>query len=344
MPLRDKRRGRMTVRDDYRKFSELLDLIQLLCRPMNGLTYEEIMEFMHCSRKTAERSIKFLADRFGDALVVNSDPQNTKQHRFRLEMPDSLPPEYINANDMIGLNVAVNRIKNEDIRKNLQSLEYKLNRIIETKKSIRELNDIEAMILSRTNTAAPYPHIKTDESVLTTLQYAVIAFTKVCATYEYREGKSERATLCPLGFLYGHSNNYLVAYKDGDKKTIRTYIIGQLSDIELTDKQFNPGRFDINKYANESFGMYHSDNGPFDVEWLASADVSNAIQRYNFHPTQQFIKNKDGTTTIKMRADGFYEMSWYLFQWQGKIKPIAPKLLVDTYYELLNNIVKNSRK
>lgn len=331
-------------RDDYRKFSELLDCIQLLCRPMSGLTYDEIKNHMHCSRKTAERTIKFLGERFGEALVITPDPNNTKQLRFRLEMPDDLPPEYINANDMLALNAAVNRIKNDDIRKNLESLEYKLNRMIQVKKSIRELNDMEAMILSRTNTAAPYPHIKTDESVLTTLQYAVIAFTKVRATYEYREGKTERATLCPLGFLYGHSNNYLVAYKDGDKKTIRTYILGQLSDIELTDKQFNPGRFDINKYANESFGMYHSDNGPFDVEWLASADVSDAILRYNFHPTQQFIKNKDGTTTIKMRADGFYEMSWYLFQWQGKIKPVAPKLLVDTYYELLNNIVKNSKK
>ena len=40
---------------------------------------------------------------------------------------------------------------------------------------------------------------------------------------KYREGKSERYTLCPLGFLYGHNNNYLVAYKEGDKKTIKTY-------------------------------------------------------------------------------------------------------------------------
>ena len=334
----------VAARDDYRKFSELLDLIQLLCRPMIGLTYDEIADVMHSSRKTAERTVRFLSERFGEALVKTPDPINTKQYRLRLELPDDLPPEYINANDMLGLNAAVNRIKNEDIRKNLESLEYKLNRMIQVKKSIRELNDMEAMILSRTNTAAPYPHIKTDESVLTTLQYAVIAFTKVVATYEYREGKSERYTLCPLGFLYGHNNNYLVAYKDGDKKTIRTYILGQLSDIELTNKQFNPGKFDINKYAQESFGMYHSDKGPFDVEWLASADVSDAVLRYNFHPTQQFIKNKDGTTTIKMQADGFYEMSWYLFQWQGKIKPVAPKLLVDTYYELLNNIVKNSKK
>lgn len=334
----------VAIRDDYRKFSELLDFIQLLCRPMNGVTYEEIMDVMHCSRKTAERTIKFLTERFGEAMVITPNPTNTKQHRFRLEMPDDLPPEYITTNDMLGLNAAVNRIKNDDIRKNLESLEYKLNRMIQIKKSVRELNDMEAMILSRTNTAAPYPHIKTDETVLNALQYAVIAFTKVQVTYNYREGKSERYTLCPLGFLYGHSNNYLVAYKDGDKKTIKTYILGQLSNVELTNKQFNPGKFDINKYAKESFGMYHSKEGPFDVEWLADSDVADAVMRYNFHPTQQLIKNKNGTITIKMRADGFQEMSWYLFQWQGKIKPVAPKLLVDTYYELLNNIVKNSKK
>ena len=332
------------IRDDYRKFSELLDFIQLLCKPMYGLTYEEIMNFMHCSRKTAERTIKFLSERFGDALVITPDSINTKQHRFRLELPDDLPPEYITTNDMLGLNAAVNRIKNEEIRKNLESLEYKLNRMIQIKKPLRELNDMEAMILSRTNTAAPYPHIRTDENVLNSLQYAVMAFTKVNVTYHYRDGKTDRYTLCPLGFLYGHNNNYLVAYKDGDKNTIKTYILGQLSDVELTNKQFNPGRFNIDKYANESFGMYHSKEGPFDVEWLADADIAEAVQRYNFHPTQQMIKNKDGTITIKMCADGFQEMSWYLFQWQGKIKPVAPKQLVTTYKELLDNLVKNSKK
>ena len=30
----------MAVRDDYRKFNELLDLIQQLCKPMAGMTYE----------------------------------------------------------------------------------------------------------------------------------------------------------------------------------------------------------------------------------------------------------------------------------------------------------------
>ena len=333
----------MAVRDDYRKFNELLDLIQQLCKPMAGMTYEEIMAFMGCSRKTAERTIRFLAERFGDAMVTSPDPGNPKQHRFRLEMPDDLPPEYISSGDMIALNAAVNRIKNEEIHRHLESLEYKLNRMLQLKKSIRELNDMEAMILSRTNTAAPFPHIKTDENVVGMLQYAVMSSTKVNATYNYRDGRSERHTICPLGFLYGHSNNYLVAYKNSDKKNIRTYIISQLSDIENTDKRFSPGKFDIKKYAMESFGMYHSENGPYDVEWLADADVADAVLRYTFHPTQQFIKNSDGTVTIKMRADGFKEMSWYLFQWSGKIKPIAPAELVSTYNGILKDIILNSQ-
>jgi predicted DNA-binding transcriptional regulator YafY len=244
---------------------------------------------------------------------------------------------------MIALNAAVNRIKNEEIHRNLETLEYKLNRILQTKKSVRELNDIEAMILSRTNTAAPYPHIKTDENIICALQNAIISSTKLNITYRYRNGHCEQHDICPLGFLYGHTNNYLVAYKDNNKKNIRAYIINQLANIENTNKRFNPGKFDIKKYALESFGMYHSENGPYDVEWLADADISDEIMRYTFHPTQKIIKNTDGTITIKMRADGFREMSWYLFQWAGKIHPIAPKELVDTYNDILDKITANSK-
>ena len=62
----------MKIRDDYHKFGAILDLIQQLCKPMSGMTYEEIMSFMGCSRKTAERTIKFLGERFDDALVVST--------------------------------------------------------------------------------------------------------------------------------------------------------------------------------------------------------------------------------------------------------------------------------
>ena len=60
----------MTNRDDYRKFSQLLNLIQDLCRPIGGMTYDDIMTNLDCGRKTAERTIKFLGEQFGDALIA----------------------------------------------------------------------------------------------------------------------------------------------------------------------------------------------------------------------------------------------------------------------------------
>lgn len=328
----------MTERDDYRKFSQLLNLIQQLCRPIGGMTYADIMDVMDCGRKTAERTVKFLGEQFGDAFVTVNDPINTKLRRFRLEMPDGLPPTYLADEDIIALNTAIKTIKNDDIRIALSSLEYKLNRMLQFKRSVRELNDIEAMVMSRATTATPYPYIKTDRKMMDILQHAVISGTKVMANYETEYAKSGVRKLCPLGFLYGYTNNYLVAYKEDKPHIIRTYILDGLHDVKPTHEHFNPGKFDLEKYAAESFGAYHSEHGPYDVKWRADADIADKIQRYVFHPTQKFIPQPDGSVIIKMRADGFYEMSWYLFQWGGKIKPVAPQSLVDTYNELLGNL------
>lgn len=328
----------MTERDDYRKFSQLLHLIQQLCRPIGGMTYADIMNEMDCSRKTAERTVRFLSEQFGDAFITTPDPENGKTYRFRLEIPDGLPPTYLNTEEIIALNTAVKGTKNEDIRAALSSLEYKLNRMLQVKKSLRELNDLEAMVMSQSTTAAPYPYIKTDKKIMNTLQHAVISGTKVVATYETEYAKPGTRKLCPLGFLYGYTNNYLVAYKDGEEHIIRTYILDGLHNVRGTNEHFNVGKFNLEKYAAESFGAYHSINGPYDVKWRADADVADKIKRYMFHPTQKFIPQPDGSVIIKMRADGFYEMSWYLFQWNGKIKPVAPQELVDTYNELLGNL------
>ena len=61
----------MKIRDDYHKFGAILDLIQQLCKPMSGMTYEEIMSFMGCSRKTAEVEAAGLLVRFLTGKYIN---------------------------------------------------------------------------------------------------------------------------------------------------------------------------------------------------------------------------------------------------------------------------------
>ncbi|MCQ2599673.1 MAG: WYL domain-containing protein [Alphaproteobacteria bacterium] len=329
------------ARDDYRKFDELLDLIQDMCRPIGGMSYNDIMERLNCSRKTVERIINFLSERFPDSFEKTSDPINPKIQRFRLDSPDGLPPEYLTDDEMLALNAAVKRIKNETINKPLSSLEYKLNRIIGMKKGVRQMNDLEGAILSRTSVVRPYPHIEIDAEIMHTLQYAVLSGHQVQIKYNSADGDLKKYTLCPVGFLYGNSNNYLLAYKDTVSGNVCEFILSRITSLKIKKDHFNASKFDINSYVSESFGAYHSEHGKYDVVWHVSKNAAPAACRYTFHESQKIIKHNDGSLTIKMKCDGLWEMAWYLFQWRGEIVPIAPQELVNVYSDFLHRATES---
>ncbi len=327
------------IRDDNKKFGKLLDLIQELSGRPTGMTYADIMELMRYQDvRQANRDIGFIKTRFADAFLEERDPINPRIKRFRLLSPKGLPLESLTQEEMVALSSAIRTVHNDDICEPLKKLEYKIKCFFAANggRSARVL-DADDMILSRATAHIPHPHIDTDASLVREIDMAVLGFYKIIITYEYNDGASREYKLRPLGFLYGKSNNYLIAYRDDDPTIVRSYILSQIRDVKTTAETFDAGNFDIDAYAKKSFGVYHSPNGPFDIEWRASADVADAAARYLFHPTQKLHKNKDGTLTIRFRGDGFMEMGLYLFQWRGKIVPVAPAALVDQYRQMLTD-------
>lgn len=81
-------------------------------------------------------------------------------------------------------------------------------------------------------------------------------------------------------------------------------------------KKSNAKNFDMHKYIEKSFGIYKSAHGPYDVECCVRP-ISKA-EKYIFHPTQEKIKNKDGSLTIRFHADGLHKMDYLLFTWKNK--------------------------
>ncbi len=231
------------IRDDYRKFDELLNLIRELSRPIRGLTYDDIMDILHCSRKTAERVINFLANRYVNAFYEERDPIKTQIKRFRLESADGLPPEYLQSKELLALNAAIKKIQDPTISGSLKSLEYKLSRILQFRKPVKEMNDLEGEIISREVVSFPHPHILVEEKILTLLQKAVLASVKVRAVYKNAKGEEKEYILFPLGFLYGVSNDYLVAYKDKPQGKIQQFILSEFKDVDLIKSEhFNVAR------------------------------------------------------------------------------------------------------
>ena len=113
-----------------------------------------------------------------------------------------------------------------------------------------------------------------------------------------------------------------------------------VSDLKTTSEWFARGNeFSIDEYANSMFGVYN-DGKVYDVEWLIKDKKTIRIaKKYQFHVSQQFHDNPDGSLTIKMRTGGLRAISVFLAQWGGKIIPVAPKQLKDDYKNLLNGCV-----
>ena len=103
-----------------------------------------------------------------------------------------------------------------------------------------------------------------------------------------------------------------------------SFDLNNIEDILVTDVYFtrNP-EFSLENFSQQSFGVYQEE--PFEVEWRFDEKVAPEAAKYIFHPTQEMIKNSDGTLTVKFLAGGAREMAWHLYTWGKHVKVIKPK-------------------
>ena len=107
-------------------------------------------------------------------------------------------------------------------------------------------------------------------------------------------------------------------------KEYRYFALHKLSDVQLTDNIFRKDEsFSLEDFTKDCFGVYREE--PVEVEWLFDAETADDASKYEFHPSQQMIKNPDGTLTVKFFAGGQKEMDWHLYTWGNKVKVIKPK-------------------
>ncbi|MDR2692636.1 MAG: WYL domain-containing protein [Chitinispirillales bacterium] len=315
--------------DNYNRLSEVLSLINALRNSMAGLTYDDIQERFGWERKTVERMLGLVKRQYEDSFIKMRGCDN--KMLYRLDRADDYPPNRITEPEVIALRTALGFIKmNEPLKQPLESLAGKL----EAMKSDSGASNIEDLALVNGTASAPHPRISCDREIMETLQTAILAFRVVKARYKLQSAKTAAAiTLCPLGFLYGVQNNYLVASPITNSGAIRPrhYILSRIESVEPTDETFDAKGFDIHRYAQKSFGVWISHSGGYDVKWKVKPEAAEKASRFVFHPTQKLTPQEDGSLIVEFTADGLKEMAWHLITWEGMIKPLAPKELVDEY-------------
>lgn len=287
--------------------------------------------------RTVKRQIEAIQAKYGDQLIMDGG-------NYKLELYDFAENiDEVDDNEIQALDVAIQRVgSNLNVAHRLESLKSKLvSRMFkkiektEPKKAARKINEIDQKINSDYAFIGPHPIIDFKPEIKNTLDFAICNMREIDFKYIARDGKQKDVHMRPLGIMYSPNNAYLIANAFKGAKPVH-YILSNIVSLVETNTRFEPeDDFSIEKYANSMFGVYN-DGKVYDIEWLIKdPEIIQIAKKYQFHSSQKFIPNPDGTLTITMRTGGLRAISLYLTQWGGKIIPVKPQELIDEYANLL---------
>ena len=134
-------------------------------------------------------------------------------------------------------------------------------------------------------------------------------------------------TVEPHGLLLG-TRPYLIARDLTNGPGFRRFRLDRISDAKITGQSFvRDIDFDLNAYASQSFGSFHSEAEFGLVVWRFSQAAAATAREFLFHPDQIVIDQADGGLIVTFRASGWVEMAWHLYQWGGAVEILEPPAL-----------------
>lgn len=313
----------------YSRISDILDLAIFMSSRIQGVTIDEIAERYNVSRRTAERMRDSLTCIFPavEELEINDTHKHWGFVNYSIAHFISFEPK-----EIANLEQLQRRTTNKEMKKELLTTVEKLKSLNRKNKSSVEDN-IGLFLQTEGYAVRQMPQYKIDINTVDVIRQSLQQSKIVKGKYH---GKTRQIE--PLGLIYGEKI-YLVAREKAKGKEIYNYLLNKFEKIELTDKTFDKGDFNLQEYTNQSFGVYHGEI--LDVKLSFDKELAPEALNYNFHPTQKVKQEKDGTVTVTFKASGDKEILWHVFKWGAGCKIVAPKSLVKEYKAYLKDNLKN---
>lgn len=313
----------------YSRISDILDLAIFMSSKIQGITISEIAERYNVSRRTAERMRDSLTCIFPSVDEIETD--DSQKHwgfiNYSISNLISFSPK-----EIANIEQCQRRTTNKEMKAELAKTVEKIKAFNRKNANFLETN-IELYMQTEGYAVRQMPQYKISIETLEIIREAVQHSKMVNGIYNDKIRLIE-----PLGMIYGEKI-YLVAREKAKGNGIYNYLLHKFEGLKLTDKTFDKGDFNLQKYTNQSFGVYHGE--VLDVELLFSPELAQEASQFNFHPTQRGKYNTDGSYTVTFRASGSLEIIWHVFKWGSGCKIIAPKSLQAEYKQYMESNLKN---
>lgn len=182
--------------------------------------------------------------------------------------------------------------------------------------------DQETLIERTAHLGRVGPRTTLSETLMKQLELGIQGFQQLNITYHMPgTRKAKPRQVKPLGFLFGRFG-YLVAQLN--EPDIRTYRLDLISAVENAGAGFAyPRWFNLKAWADDSFGIYHSDDLRTHIITF-SAKVADRAESVRFHSSEKKERLKSGELRVTLRCKGHKELIWELSHpdWNGEVQVV----------------------
>ena len=319
----------MSYKPRYSRISDILDLAVFMSSQPLGVTINDISQRYQVSRRTAERMRDSLTCIFSsvDEIETNDIQKHWGFINYSISQLINFEPK-----EIANIEQFQRRTTNKEMKQELRRTVEKL-KSFNRKNAIKAENAIELIMQTEGYAVRQMPQYKIDVQTLDIIRNAVQNSIVVEGFYH-----GKKRIIEPLGMIYG-AKIYLVAREKAKGNEIYNYLLHKFEKLQLTDKSFDKGDFNLQEYTNQSFGVYHGKI--LNVKLSFSPELAQEASIYNFHPTQKGNFEDDGSYTLNFKASGSKEIIWHVFKWGAGCKIISPKSLRDEYKKYLEENLNN---
>jgi len=314
----------------FEKSLDLMRLAEMAAARHKGVCLVEVSAEFGVNLRTAQRMIRGLEAAFPS---VEYSTDQDRRRWWKLSDTRILGMQGIRDGELEALDMSIRRAQREGATNDVSTLISLRDRLLATMPSSharRAEVDAEAMLEAQGYACRPGPRVQVEPNILGAIAVAIKA--PFSLTIAYR-GASDAAALDrvvePYGMLLG-IRQYLIARDLGNGRAFRRFRLDRIGSAKITGQSFaRDPDFDLDTYAAQSFGSYHSDVEYQPVIWRFAPSAAAAAREFAFHPNQVVTEEPDGGLTVAFTASGWVEMAWHLYQWGDQVEVISPAELRD---------------
>lgn len=314
----------------FEKALDLMRLAEMAAARHKGVCLVEVSAEFGVNLRTAQRMIRGLEDAFPS---VEFSTDQDRRRWWKLNDTRVLGMLGIRDSELAALDMSIRRAEREGAAKDVSTLISLRDRLLATMPSSharRAEVDAGAMLEAQGYACRPGPRVQVEPNILGAIAVAIKApFSLTIAYRGANDGAAQDRVVEPYGMLLG-IRQYLIARDIGNGRAFRRFRLDRIASAKITGQSFaRDPDFDLDTYAAQSFGSYHSDVEHKPVIWRFAPSAAAAAREFAFHPNQVVTEEPDGALRVAFTASGWVEMAWHLYQWGDQVEVIAPAELRD---------------